>query len=54
LYYGITEYTTNEYDAYLQWVKYSLLTNVQEMSLLHYECTHMAYWLAPITNEWTK
>ena len=32
----------NEYDAYIQWIEYSLLTNVQEMTSCRRECTHMA------------
>ena len=27
----------NEYDAYIQWIDYSLLTNVQEMTSLRHE-----------------
>src|SRR6185369_8933897 len=34
--------TKNVYDAYIQWIEYSLLTNVQEMTLCRRECTHMA------------
>src|SRR4051794_4323417 len=34
-------------DAYIQWIEYSLLTNVQEMTALRHGCTHMAEWLEP-------
>ena len=34
----------NKYDAYLQWIEYSLLTNVQKMISLHHGCTHIAEW----------
>ena len=44
----------NVYDAYIQWVEYSLLTDVREMTSLHHGCTHIASWLEPTTNEWTK
>jgi len=45
--------TTSRYDAYIQWIEYSLLANVQEMTLLRHGCTHIAGWLEPITNGWT-
>ena len=32
----------NVYDAYIQWIEYSILTNVQEMTSCRRECTHMA------------
>ena len=41
----------NKYDAYLQWIEYSLLTNVQKMTSLHHGCTHIAEWT---TNELTR
>ena len=43
----------HEYDGYIQWVEYSRLTDVREMtSLRHqYQCTHIASWLDPTTNE---
>jgi len=44
----------NKYDAYIQWIEYSLLTDVREMTPLRHECTHIANWLEPIANEWTK
>ena len=43
--------TVNEYDAYIQFIEYSLLINVQEMTSLHHRCTHIADWLAPTINE---
>ena len=43
--------TTNERDAYIQWIEYSLLRNVREMTPVHHECTHIADWTA---NEWEK
>ena len=46
--------TENGYDADIQWVECSLLTNVQQMKLLRHGCTHIADWLDPIINEWTK
>ena len=41
-------------DAYIQWIEYSLLTNVQEMTSLRHGCTHMAEWLEPNTDELTR
>ena len=32
------------YDAYIQWIEYSLLTNIQKMTSLRYGCTHIAEW----------
>ena len=32
----------NEYDAYIQWIEYSRLANIQEMTSLRHGCTHMA------------
>src|SRR6185437_2480773 len=43
--------TGNKYDAYIQWIEYSLLTNIQEMTSLHHGCTHIADWR---TNELTR
>src|SRR6185369_16912131 len=43
-----TEY---RYDAYIQWIEYSLLMNVQKMTSLRHQCTHIASWLDPTTNE---
>ena len=39
--------TQNVYDAYIQWIEYSLLTNVQEMTSLRHGSTHIAEWLEP-------
>jgi len=33
-----------ENGAYIQWIAYSELTNVQEMSPLRHDCTHVADW----------
>ena len=30
------------YDAYIQWIEYSLLMNVRKMTSLRHECTHIA------------
>ena len=38
-------------DAYIQWVEYSLLTDVREMTSLRHQCTHIASWLDPTTNK---
>src|SRR5206468_10291836 len=46
--------TTEKYDAYLQWIEYSLLTNVQEMTSLRHGCTHIADWLEQTTDELTR
>jgi len=43
----------NEYDAYIQWIDYSRLTNVQEMTSRN-GYTHIAKWLEPTTNELTR
>jgi len=32
----------NEHDAYMQWIEYTQLTNVQEMTSLRHGCTHIA------------
>ena len=32
----------NKYDAYIEWIEYSLLTNIQEMTSLRHGCTHIA------------
>ena len=34
----------NESDAYIQWIEYSLLTNIREMTSLRHGCTHIAEW----------
>ena len=41
------------YDAYIQWIEYSLLTKVQEITLLRHGCTHTAEWLERNTDELT-
>jgi len=48
--------TTNVDDVYLQWIEYSLLTDVQQMTSLslRYGCTRIADWLEPTANKWTK
>ena len=38
-------------DAYIQWVEYSRLTDVREMTSLRHQCTHIASWLYWGTNE---
>ena len=38
--------TKNENDAYIQWIEYSCLTYVQEMTSLRHGCTHIADWMA--------
>ena len=42
----------NGRDVYIQWIEYSLLTNIQEMTSLHHGCTHTADWWR--TNELTR
>src|SRR5206468_2352598 len=32
------------YDAYIQWIEYSLLSNIQKMTSLRHGCTHIAEW----------
>ena len=46
--------TIHKYDAHIQWIEYSLLTDVQEMMSLHHGCTHIAECLEPTTNELTR
>ena len=41
----------NEDDVYIQWIEYSLLTNIQEMASLRHGCTHIAEWT---TSELTR
>ena len=41
----------NVCDAYVQWIEYSLLMNVREMTSLRHGCTHIAEWT---TNELTR
>ena len=42
---------SNKDDVYIQWIEYSLLTNIREMTLLRHGCTHIAEWT---TNESTR
>ena len=44
----------NGYDAYVHWIEYSRLANVQEMRSLHHGCTHMAEYLEQTTNRLTR
>jgi len=44
----------SENDAYIQWIEYSSLTNVQEMASLRHGCTHVADWLEQTANEPTR
>ena len=37
---------SSEDDAYIQWVEYSRLTDVREMTSLRHQCTHIASWLS--------
>ena len=46
--------TENKYDVYLQWIEYTLLTNVQEMASLRHGCTHIADWSETTANTSTK
>ena len=41
----------NAYNAYLQWIEYSALMNVQEMTSLRHGCTRIADWLDPVINK---
>src|SRR6185312_2476761 len=41
----------DEHDAYIQWIEYSRLMNVREMTSLRHGCTHIAEWT---TNELTR
>ena len=46
---------TNLYDAYLQWIEYSRLTDMQQVTSLslRHGCTCIADWLEPTANKWT-
>ena len=44
----------HKYDAYIQWIEYSLLSNIQEMTSLRRGCTHTADWLELNTDEPTR
>src|SRR4051812_10573964 len=46
--------TINRDYTYLQWIEYSLLINVREMTPLCLECTHIADWFDSSIYEWTK
>ena len=46
--------TSNMGDAYIQWIEYSLLTNVRQITSSHHSCTHMAEWLEPNADELTR
>ena len=48
---GSWKNTSSKDDAYIQWVEYSLLINIQEMTSLRHGCTHIAEWT---TNELTS
>ena len=45
---------TNKHDAYIQWIEYSLLSNIQEVKSSHHGCTHVANRLERTTNELTR
>src|SRR5204863_9405239 len=45
---NIKEY---RYDGYIQWVEYSRLTDVREMTSLRHQYTHIASWLDPTPKE---
>jgi len=43
------------FDAYIQWIEYPLLTDIQQITSLHYGCTLTAKWLESTTaNKWTR
>ena len=44
----------NVCDAYIQWIEYSLLTDVQEMTSLRNGCTQLAKWSEPTASELTR
>src|SRR5689334_16308842 len=44
----------NKYDAYIQWIEYFLLMDVQERTSLRHGCTCIADWLGPTANTPTK
>jgi len=45
--------TGNGYDAYVHWIEYCRLANIQEITSLRHGCTHMAEFLELTTNELT-
>ena len=42
------------YDTYIQWIEYSLLMNVREITPLRHGCKLIADWLELPPNKWTK
>ena len=46
--------TNNISDAYIRWIEYTQLTNVQEETSLHHECTHIANLLQASTTDFTR
>ena len=46
--------TENKYDVYLQWIEYTLLSDVQEVASLRHGCTRIADWMETTTNISTK
>ena len=46
--------TKHKVDAYIQWIEYSLLTDIQQMTSLRHGCTHIAEWLEPTTHKLTR
>ena len=46
--------TISNDNAYIQWIEYSLLTDVQEMTSLRHGCTHIAEWLESTASELTR
>src|SRR5207249_5839545 len=46
--------TRNEYDAYIQWIEYSLFTDIREMTSLRHGCTHISKCLELTTSELTR
>jgi len=45
---------TFKYDAYIQWIEYSLLISVQEVITLRHGCMLVAKWLEPMANAWIR
>ena len=41
-------------DPYIQWIEYSLLIDIREMTSLHHGCKLIADWLEPITKKLTR
>ena len=46
--------TSYKDDAYIKWIEYSLLTNVQQITSSHHSRTHMAELLEPNTDGLTR